>query len=181
MIKLETKRLYLREFHIEDGEFFFELNKDPEVVKYTGDKAFESTEEAREFIYNYKHYEKFGYGRWLVIEKESGNKIGFCGLKNNGNYIDLGYRFIKSAWGKGYATEAAHAVLQAGFQRPQLEEVFVYAHPENTASLRVIKKLDFQYIDDKYDKVSKENLPIYRMKRSDYSDKKRLDLGSSPG
>ena len=67
----ETPRLILREFALDDAKSMWELNSDPEVIKYTGDPPFETIEKAREFLLNYKDYEKNGFGRWAVITKAS--------------------------------------------------------------------------------------------------------------
>ena len=70
-IILETERLLLREFSPEDGFHFYHLNNDPEVIKYTGNNAFETLEEANDFIINYPDYQRYGFGRWAVILKET--------------------------------------------------------------------------------------------------------------
>ena len=76
----QTSRLILSEFSAGDASSFYELNLDSEVIKYTGDKAFESVEQAMEFLSQYTHYAKYGYGRWAIRDKE-GNYLGWCGLK----------------------------------------------------------------------------------------------------
>ena len=60
---IETPRLLLREFHLSDAEKMYELNSDPEVIKYTGDPPFKSVVETKEFLNQYKDYERNGYGR----------------------------------------------------------------------------------------------------------------------
>jgi RimJ/RimL family protein N-acetyltransferase len=105
---LSTERLVLRPHGIEDVPFFIKLNGDPEVIRYTGDKAFKNTEDAV----------KKKMGRFAVLEKsttkKAGKKIGWCGLKwlAEANAVELGYRFLQSEWGKGYATEASMASLR---------------------------------------------------------------------
>ena len=78
---LETERLYLREMETDDAENAYRLNLDWENIKYTGDKPFESIQEAKEFLLNYSHYKNYGFGRWAVIEKYSNEFLGWCGLK----------------------------------------------------------------------------------------------------
>ena len=93
---IETPRLVLREFVLNDAENIWELNSDPEVIKYTGDPPFATIEKAREFLLDYTDYEKNGFGRWAVITKASNSFIGWCGLKfNEQNLVDLGFRFFK--------------------------------------------------------------------------------------
>jgi len=142
----ESERLRFREFNFDDAEHLYQLNLDPEVIKYTGDPPFESIETARLFIYNYKDYKLNGFGRWAVELKADGRFIGWSGLKlNELGKNDLGYRFHKADWGKGYATEAAKACLDYGFNKLALQEIIARVAPENTASINVIEKLGMQY------------------------------------
>ena len=89
------------------------------------------------------------YGRFAVELKSTGKFIGFAGLKYlpELDEVDLGYRFIKAEWGKGYATEAAKACIDFGFNQLKLSSIIALTLPENTASIRVPEKLNFEYID----------------------------------
>jgi RimJ/RimL family protein N-acetyltransferase len=131
---------------IKDAEAFYKMNLDPEVVKYTGDQSFKSVEEARQFIQNYDAYEKTGLGRWAVLDKENDKFIGFCGFKmNEEGLIDLGFRFIRSEWNKGYATEAARACLTYGFEKLRFQKIIGRVAQENEASIRVLSKIGMKY------------------------------------
>ncbi|MCD6069039.1 MAG: N-acetyltransferase [Bacteroidetes bacterium] len=147
MTILEPPRLALREFTEEDAENAYLLNLDPEVVRYTGDGPFESIEAARIFLKNYPDYKKHGYGRWAVIEKSSNEFLGWCGLKyiEELNEYDIGYRFFRKHWGKGFATESAKACLAYGFEKLQLPFVVGRAAKENTASIHVLEKIGLNY------------------------------------
>ncbi|MEE9432574.1 MAG: GNAT family N-acetyltransferase [Melioribacteraceae bacterium] len=143
---LETNRLVLREFENSDAENMFELNSDREVIKYTGDKPFESIKQAKYFLSNYSDYKKNGFGRWAVIEKETNNFIGWCGLKSNeDSFVDIGFRFLRRFWGKGYATESAKACLDYGFQKLNLNEIVGRANKENNQSICVLEKIDMSF------------------------------------
>lgn len=143
---LETERLILRELNVKDAPLLFELNKDPEVIKYTGDVQFGSLEETEAFLKNYSDYQKNGFGRWAVVLKSSHEFIGWCGLKRDtAGWVDIGYRFFKSQWGKGYATESAAGCLIYGFETLHLPEIIGRAHRDNLASIRVFEKLQMQY------------------------------------
>ena len=145
-IIVETDRLVLRELQISDAADCFQLNSNPEVIKYTGDVAFKSVEEAETFLKNYKAYEKTGYGRWAVIEKSSNKFIGFCGLKlDEENLIDIGFRFLQESWGKGYATESSIAAMLYGFENFQMDEIIGRADTQNKASIRVLEKLGMTF------------------------------------
>ena len=103
---MQTSRLLLRKFQPEDAIYLFEMNEDWDCIKYTGDVAFNNLEAAENFIKNYDHYQKYGFGRWTVLDKFSGEFLGWCGLKYDEELdeYDLGFRFLKKHWGKGYAT-----------------------------------------------------------------------------
>lgn len=143
---IETKRLILREFSSEDAQFMYDLNLDSEVMKYTGDLPFSSIKESQDFLENYSDYKKNGFGRWVVCLKETDEPIGWCGLKlNEENIVDLGFRFFKKHWGKGYATESAQACLDFGFQTLDISEIIGRAATENGASVRVLEKLGMEF------------------------------------
>ena len=142
----ETQRLILRKLTLDDAESFYRLNGNPEVVRYTGNKAFDSIESARSFLGNYIDYESHGYGRWAVIHNEDGRFLGWCGLKwHQAGFVDLGYRFFQEEWGHGYATESAQASLDLGFGTFALDEIIGRVAPGNEASIRVLEKLGMTY------------------------------------
>jgi len=144
--KLETERLFLREFIISDAQHMFALNSVPEQIEYTGDIAFDSEKEARNFLEEYKDYSLNGFGRWACISKEANEWIGWCGLKKHKDgAVDLGYRFFKQFWGKGFATESAKACLQYGFEVLHLERIIARTDKRNLASIRVIEKIGMHY------------------------------------
>ena len=147
MTPIETPRLILREWTIDDAEALFQLNSDPAVIRYTGDDHFESVEHSRELIRNYDHYQVHGMGRWLTTLKD-GTVLGWCGLKNHPEegVVDLGYRFFRRYWGQGYASEAGEASLRHGFEGLNLPEIVGHAMVENTASYRVMEKLNMTFV-----------------------------------
>ncbi len=148
-IVLETPRLILREYNETDAEDFFRLNSDPEVMRYVPDKLMQSVEEAREVIVNraMKDYREHGFGRCACILKDTGQHIGFCGLKYIADIegVDLGFRFLQAYWGKGFATESARAWVHYGFEKLNLEQIIGLAEPENYASNRVLEKLGMEF------------------------------------
>src|SRR2546423_1868809 len=115
---IETDRLLLREFVVDDAEAFLLLNSNPEVLRYTGDSGIRDIAEARAALLArpIADYQKYGYGRLACIAKETGDLIGFAGLKylDDLGYTDLGYRFLPAWWGRGLATEACRAVVDFG-------------------------------------------------------------------
>ena len=143
-----TKRLYLREFTENDAIHFFEINSDPDVIKYTGDGPFDNLEAAVNFLKNYEDYNKNNMGRWAVCLKNTDEFLGWCGLKYHpeDNMIEVGYRFYKKHWNKGYATEAAKASIDYGFKELKLKEIYAHAHIKNYNSQKVIEKCQMHYI-----------------------------------
>lgn len=144
---LETSRLFLREITADDAQNAYELNLDPEVIRYTGDKAFTSIEEAGNFLKAYDHYTKYGFGRWAVIHKDSQEFLGWCGLKYTIDLdeYDIGFRFFKKHWNKGYATESAKASLEFGFTTFKMKTIVGRAMHENIGSIKVLKKIGLEY------------------------------------
>lgn len=141
----------------------FELNSDPEVMKYTGDVSFESLEQTKHFIKIYPDYKKNGFGRNAVILKETNEFLGWCGLKKlEDGTVDIGYRFLKRHWNKGYATESAKAIIEFGFKNYGLTEIIGNAAAENIGSIRVFEKLGMQFIKNhNYDGI--ENAVLYKI------------------
>ncbi len=168
-IILETERLIIREHVLSDAPFFFTLNSNYNVVKYTGDSSFKTIEEAEKIVqYVMNQYKENGYGRWLVTEKETGNPIGWCGLKfhTDTKETDIGYRLLESAWGKGYATESAKACIDYGFKHFNLNRIIGDAMKENKASINVFKKLGMTYLKDSL--LDNIESVVYELKKENY-------------
>lgn len=149
---IETDRLLIRPFRMDDIEPSYAMNLDPEVSKYTGDGGVVTKEEMeRRIIENvFGDYEKYGFGRLAVELKEENKFIGFTGLKylEEIDEVDLGYRFMKEYWGKGIATESARPCLDLGFEMLGLSKIIAMTFPQNRGSIRVLEKLNFQYEKD---------------------------------
>lgn len=170
----ETPRLILREVVLEDAEGMLALDSDPEVHLFLPDRVIETLEEAKESILDIrKQYKQFNIGRWAVIEKESGDFIGWAGLKwntgpenNRMHFHDVGYRLIRKYWRKGYATEAAIASIKYGFNEMSIGELIGVADSRNIASVRVLQKAGMKYIETFYE----DDIPLYwySLKKDDF-------------
>jgi ribosomal-protein-alanine N-acetyltransferase len=166
---IRTPRLGLRPFQPKDADAFYQMNLDEEVLRYTGDAAFGSVDEARKFIEHYDAYQKWGFGRWAVVEKVNCTFIGFCGFKlNEEKEVDLGFRITRSKWNQGFASEAAEACLSYGFLKLGLKEVIGRADRCNLASIRVLEKIGMKYWKSGYAKGIK-NAVYYRITIDNYS------------
>lgn len=147
-IFIETERLILRELLPADGDGIFELDSDPNVHRYLGNKPVSTLQQSRDVITMIRQqYADLGIGRWAAIEKNTGNFIGWSGLKlitdtvnNHRDFYDIGYRFINKYWGRGYATESAQAVMDYGFNHMRLKTIYGMAHIDNAASNHVLQK-----------------------------------------
>lgn len=154
MKSLETKRLFFRELITSDAEVMYELDSNPEVHKYLGGNPVTSIGQVEAAITNIREqYEKNGIGRWAAILKETGEFIGWAGLKlesdvnGHAQYYDLGYRFIQRYWDKGYASEASKAFVDYGFDVMKLEKICAYADADNAASRRVLEKAGLTFVE----------------------------------
>ena len=141
---VQTERLCLRPFEEEDLEDFYAYACDPEVGPKAGWKPHDSREESWGVLQRFIREQEV----WAVVEKTSGRVIGSVGLhKDEKRSCEdirmLGYVIGRKWWGKGYATEAAEAVLRFGFRHMHLRMVTIYHYPFNSRSRRVIEKCGF--------------------------------------
>ena len=136
---METERLWLYPMDEQDQHWFFELNSDPEVMRYTGEDCFTSMEQSLSVLRErpMRDYREYGYGRWACVLKEGGEVIGWCGLKflPELGETDIGYRFFKHFWGKGLGTEASKACVNFGLKELKLDSIIGIALEENVASI----------------------------------------------
>jgi RimJ/RimL family protein N-acetyltransferase len=148
---LETERLILRAHRREDFEFFARLGADPDVVRYLGEPL--SRDEAwKKFLRAVGHWHITGYGFWAVEEKTRGRLIGEAGFVERqresadplAGLPEIGWVLAKSAWGKGFATEAARAALKWGWEHFGSVRAICVVSPGNRASIRVAEKCGFK-------------------------------------
>jgi RimJ/RimL family protein N-acetyltransferase len=146
---IETDRLILRQFTLDDAPAFQRLNSDPAVLRYTYDPPIETVEEARRILQvaPLADYATYGYGRVACVLKETGELIGFSGLKYLADYgeTDIGYRFVRRCWGQGLATESALPMMAYGREVLGLTRIVGIVDPDNLASARVLRKLGLVY------------------------------------
>ena len=146
-IILETPRLTLRQFTEDDVDNLFDLNSDPEVMRYlTGGKP-TPREEIRDQIipFHLAVYERLDrLGTWAAESAATGEFLGWFHFRPGPDAditnIDLGYRLRRSAWNKGYATEGSRALIDRGFTELGVERVFAHTMTVNAASRRVLEK-----------------------------------------
>jgi RimJ/RimL family protein N-acetyltransferase len=142
--KLRTERLTLAPPVASDAAFVLELLNDPGWLENIGDRGVRSLEDARRYI-----DERFSKSLWLVVRDAAGERVGVCGLidREGFDHPDIGYAFLARHSGKGFASEAAAAVLAHAREVVGLSTVVAFTKPENTASQRVLEKIGFRYVD----------------------------------
>ncbi len=177
---IKTERLILRELRMSDLEGMFELDSNPLVHKYLGNKPIKTREESEKMIDSViNQYKERGIGRWAAIEKSSGDFIGWSGLRLNTEfnmngftkYYDVGYRLIPKYWGKGYATESGKVAINYAFNDLKLPELYGTTEMGNQASHNALLKIGLTYIEDFYFEEEKLDLRWYKM----INNKKRSD------
>lgn len=144
---LESSRLYYRELQQSDAEAMFAMECIPEVHKYLYDEIASDIQETHDVIaYIRSQYAEEGIGRMATFLKDTGEFIGWTGLKlessagSDKQFYDVGYQLMPKFWGKGYATEATMFFLDYAFNILNAHEVNAYAHTTNGASMRVLEK-----------------------------------------
>ncbi|MGH3285444.1 MAG: GNAT family N-acetyltransferase [Streptosporangiaceae bacterium] len=150
---LETQRLVLRRFSMDDVDNLVNLDADPDVMRFVTGGVPTSRDEIENevlpaFLGYYERYE--GYGFWAVIQKETGEFLGWFHFRPHAGAapgeVELGYRLRASAWGKGYATEGSRALIGKGFTELGVQRVTAEAMAVNTASRRVMEKAGLRLV-----------------------------------
>lgn len=152
-MKLNTERLILREFTIDDLDAFAWIVSDPEVMRFSLYGSM-NKEQAREYLQGriIAHYSEHGYGLYAVILKANNSLIGLIGLISQNidgeSKVELGYRLHPQYWGKGLATEACLAVCQYAFTQLGINELISIIDPQNIRSLEVAKRVGMKYLKE---------------------------------
>lgn len=149
---LETERLYINPFTVNDLPLLNKLHADEDVMKYhpSGKRSEERIVKDLDAII--EHQNVYGYSFWGVFEKKHHQFIGRVGLwhLDKTELVELGYSLFRQFWGQGYATEMSEKVLQFGFSQLNLSEIFAVIHPENVVSQKVAKKLGFCFLREAF-------------------------------
>jgi RimJ/RimL family protein N-acetyltransferase len=145
-VYIETPRLSLRDWKPEDKAPFVRINSDPMIMEYFPRTLSEKDSE-RIFKRFQKQFKERGYGPYALELKKTGEFIGFCGLLDVpaemvfAPAVEIAWRLDYEFWGKGYATEAAQAVITYAFDHLGLEEIVAYAVHDNTGAIRIMEKI----------------------------------------
>jgi RimJ/RimL family protein N-acetyltransferase len=149
MTVLQTERLVLREFHLDDAAFILQLVNESAFLRFIGDKGVRTLADARDYLLKgpLESYRRFGLGLYLASLREDGTPIGMCGLvKREGLAdVDVGFALRSCYWSRGYAVEAAAAVLDYGKRTLKLGRIVAIVNPENHASIAVLEKIGLKF------------------------------------
>lgn len=144
---MKTARLTLRRLVPEDAAFILRLVNEPSWLRYIGDRKIRTLEDAANYLVKgpLEMYARLGFGL-LAVELE-GTPIGMCGLIKRDTLpdVDIGFAFFPEYWGKGYAGEAAAAVLADGAGRLGLKRVVAITSLDNDRSIRLLEKIGFRF------------------------------------
>ena len=166
---IETERLILRKMREDDAGAFLDIFSDPIAMRYFG-VIFDRPRMDQWVRNNLEHEEQHGFSLLSVTLKDNGEVVGDCGLetdKIDGQMIvGIGFDFRRSYWGKGYATEAALAVLKYGFTRLEFDSISGWIDPENTPSQRVAERIGMTV--EKYVIRGGKKYALYSIKREDW-------------
>lgn len=146
-VVLETERLLLRRFAVHDAPFIVDILNEPGFLRFIGDRGVRTRADAVDYLERVplESYRKFGFGPYAVELEPGRTPIGMCGLMRKPwlSAPDLAYAFLSDHGGRGYALEAARAVLDHARVTLEPERVLAVVQPENTRSIRLLEKLDF--------------------------------------
>jgi RimJ/RimL family protein N-acetyltransferase len=146
---LETERLIVRKLTTDDAPFILELVNEPSWIQFIGDRGVRTLDAARAYISNgpIAMYERFGFGLYLVMLKGDKVPLGMCGLIKRDALpdVDIGFAFLPRYWGKGYAIEAAAAVLAYGRRALGLGRIVAITSPDNQSSIKLLEKIGFVF------------------------------------
>ncbi len=146
---IETERLILREFTVNDAKFLIELLNTPTWLQFIGNRGVNYIEDAEAYIIEkfISNYQKLGFGFYLVALKEENIAIGMCGLvkRNTLEDIDIGFAFLPNYEKKGYAFEAAFATLNYAKTTLKIKRIVAITTEENVNSIQLLNKIGLNF------------------------------------
>ncbi|MGZ4187327.1 MAG: GNAT family N-acetyltransferase [Solirubrobacteraceae bacterium] len=149
--RLETERLACGRPRVEDADELSGLMLHPDVLRTTWFEPQPPTGSyvADKLAGDIKHWERYGFGPWLLRDRAGGELVGRGGLKHTTatglHEVEIGWTIDPARWGEGLATELARASVQTAFDVLGLDEVIAYTAPDNVSSWRVMEKAGMEF------------------------------------
>ncbi|WP_436864576.1 GNAT family N-acetyltransferase [Bacillus fungorum] len=148
---IHTKRLFMRKPLIEDVNQFYSILKEEAVGKWLAKSRGMSKEEVNDYIGQLiSHWEQYDFGVWLLVNRNTGNLLGHCGLRkvNETGEIEIMYLLAPEYWGNGYASEAVEASIQYAIETMNVKRIIARVKVANENSKKLLRKLGFTYTHD---------------------------------
>jgi RimJ/RimL family protein N-acetyltransferase len=171
-----TERLVLRRWRVGDAAPFARINADPEVMRFIGAGRVLGRGLSDDLIARFeREWDERGFGLWAVSRRDDPGEalLGFCGLSVPAFLpavlpaVEVGWRLARSAWGRGYATEAARAALGFGFDEHAVSEIIAIVDPANDRSRRVAEKLGMTPRPDRIHPGTGKRVSVLGLRRSE--------------
>lgn len=149
MTPIETDRLTISHFSVDDAAFILKLVNSPGWLQYIGDRNVKSLDDARRYLENgpLKSYLQNGFGLYRVALKSTNTSIGMCGLikRQELEDIDIGFALLPAYAGQGYAHEAALAILNYATNHLGFQRIAAITLVDNAASMKLLQKLGLRF------------------------------------
>ena len=178
---IETAHLILRGWRAEDADALYEILQEEGILQYFPNPKPPERAKADDYIaHHLAHWMQFGYGHWAVVTRDDDRVVGWNGLEYlpELDETEVAYLLSKRVWGRGYATEAARAAVQFGFESAKLDHIIGLVHPDNVGSVRVLEKCGMSFAD----RITLWGLAMsrYRIERGAY-EQKRAQAAAATG
>ena len=152
-ILIETPRLRLREFVLDDAGFIVRLLNEPSFIEFIGDRGVRDTQDAERYLREgpMASYRAHGHGLLRLSRRDDDTPLGMCGLVKRDTlpHADIGFALLPEYWGCGYVTEAAAAAMQHGRETLGLRTILGITSPHNVRSITVLGKLGLAFLEEK--------------------------------
>lgn len=167
---METNRLILREYTMDDFDELYKIISDPETMQYYP-TPYDEAGTNRWLEWSIQNYREHGFGWWAVVSKETGELMGDCGITLqdiNGEVLpEIGYHLDKKFWRQGYGTEAALAVRDWAFENTEYSHLYSYMTQKNVGSYGVAEAIGMKRIDE-YFEEKYGDMYVYVISREDW-------------
>lgn len=166
-LEIQTSRLQIRWLDLDDAAFIYRLVNDPDWLRFIGDKTVRNLADARRYLQNgpLKMYRQFGFGLNRVALRDDDTAIGICGILQRQSlpYPDLGFALLPEFRSRGYAFEAASAVLEHARGQLGISRLAAILSGANEASASLLTKLGFRSAGDYPAAADATGLDLYQI------------------